>query len=87
MPLFLLLRKEQACNLRKRRDDSGPHISDDQFIMNLDEVEKRHILKILEKTDLKIDDSKGAAVLLDLHPNTLRARMQKLGISLKKVSA
>jgi transcriptional regulator with GAF, ATPase, and Fis domain len=34
----------------------------------------------LEKTDGVIEGSNGAATILDLHPNTLRSRMKKLGI-------
>jgi transcriptional regulator with GAF, ATPase, and Fis domain len=75
-----------SLHLSEKLDDYRPHISEDQFIANLAEVEKRHILKILEKTNWRIDGSKGAAILLGLHPNTLRGRMQKLGILLQKKS-
>jgi transcriptional regulator with GAF, ATPase, and Fis domain len=46
----------------------------------LDDVERRHILKILDQTRWVIDGPNGAARVLGLHPNTLRHRMQKLGI-------
>ena len=49
--------------------------------ISLEEVERRHILTILQKTDGIIDGPKGAAKILDLHPNTLRSRMKKLGIT------
>ena len=48
--------------------------------VRLAEVERRHILKTLKRTHWVIEGPKGAAVLLDLHPNTLRGRMRKLGI-------
>lgn len=70
----------------EKLEDSGPHLSEGKFITNLAEVEKNHILKILEKANWRIEGSKGAAILLGLHPNTLRGRMQKLGIHLKKSS-
>jgi transcriptional regulator with GAF, ATPase, and Fis domain len=54
------------------------------LITNLAEVEKRHISRILNKTDWRIEGLKGAAVLLGLHPNTLRARMQRAGHTFKK---
>ena len=47
---------------------------------SLEHVERRHILSVLEKTDGVIEGESGAAKILDLHPNTLRSRMKKLGI-------
>ena len=47
---------------------------------SLDEVQRFHILSILEKTDWKIEGSNGAAEILQLKPSTLRHRMKKLGI-------
>jgi transcriptional regulator with GAF, ATPase, and Fis domain len=49
--------------------------------LSITDVEREHILKILEKTDWRIEGNKGAASLLDLNPSTLRSRMQKLGIA------
>ena len=46
----------------------------------LEEVEKHHIVSVLEKTAWVIEGERGAAKVLDLHPNTLRSRMKKLGI-------
>ncbi len=46
----------------------------------LEDVEREHILKILNQTSWIIDGPKGAAKILGLHPNTLRHRLQKLGI-------
>jgi formate hydrogenlyase transcriptional activator len=47
---------------------------------SLEQVERRHIQSVLEKTDWVIEGDRGAAKILDLHPNTLRSRMKKLGI-------
>ncbi len=47
----------------------------------LESVQRNHILEILRQTDWVIEGARGAAKLLDLHPNTLRSRMKKLGIS------
>jgi formate hydrogenlyase transcriptional activator len=44
------------------------------------EVERNHILAALHKSAGKIEGANGAAKILDLHPNTLRHRIQKLGI-------
>ncbi len=46
----------------------------------LEEIERDYILQILEKTHWKINGEHGAALILDLHPNTLRFRMRKLGL-------
>jgi formate hydrogenlyase transcriptional activator len=46
----------------------------------LEEVEKRHIVRVLEQTSWVIEGDRGAAKVLDLHPNTLRSRMKKLGV-------
>jgi transcriptional regulator with GAF, ATPase, and Fis domain/tetratricopeptide (TPR) repeat protein len=46
----------------------------------LEEMERRHILTVLEQSRWVIEGAKGAARLLNLHPNTLRSRMKKLGI-------
>lgn len=47
---------------------------------SLEEVERGHILRILQDMNWVIEGKQGAAVRLELHPNTLRSRMQKLGI-------
>jgi transcriptional regulator with GAF, ATPase, and Fis domain len=49
-------------------------------IGTLEEVERNQILKILSETRWRIEGKNGAAVILGLHPSTLRARMHKLGI-------
>jgi formate hydrogenlyase transcriptional activator len=48
--------------------------------LTLEEVEKRHILGVLKQTRGVIEGPKGAARILNLHPNTLRSRIKKLGI-------
>jgi DNA-binding NtrC family response regulator len=50
----------------------------------LQDVERRHILLILGETEWVIEGNNGAAVRLGIHPNTLRSRMQKLGIKKPK---
>jgi len=49
-------------------------------LLPLIEVEKIHIIKTLKTTDWKISGEDGAASILEMHPNTLRSRMNKLGI-------
>jgi formate hydrogenlyase transcriptional activator len=49
-------------------------------LLTLDEVERNHILAALQHSGGVVDGPKGAARILNLHPNTLRHRMDKLGI-------
>ena len=46
----------------------------------LKEVERVHILAALKRTGGVVEGPKGAARMLNLHPNTLRHRMDKLGL-------
>jgi transcriptional regulator with GAF, ATPase, and Fis domain len=47
---------------------------------SLNEAERRHIEAVLAQTGGVIEGPTGAARILDLHPNTLRSRMKKLGV-------
>jgi Nif-specific regulatory protein len=47
---------------------------------SLQDVERAHILRVLAETNGIIEGPRGAARILGLHPNTLRFRLQKLGI-------
>ena len=49
-------------------------------LKELEAMEREHILKVLQKTRWKIEGEGGAASILELHPNTLRSRIKKLGI-------
>ena len=51
-----------------------------KLLLSLDEVDRNHILAALQHTGGVVDGPKGAARILNLHPNTLRHRMDKLGI-------
>jgi formate hydrogenlyase transcriptional activator len=51
-----------------------------QPLLPLDEVDRNHILAALQHTGGVVDGPKGAARILNLHPNTLRHRIDKLGI-------
>ena len=46
----------------------------------LEEMERRHIVDVLEQTNWRVSGEKGAAKILGLNPTTLEARMKKLGI-------
>ncbi|WP_312902368.1 sigma-54 interaction domain-containing protein [Chryseobacterium taichungense] len=49
-------------------------------IKTLQQIEKEHILKVVEKCNGRISGKQGAAVLLGLPSTTLISKMQKLGI-------
>jgi transcriptional regulator with GAF, ATPase, and Fis domain len=61
--------------LEREADEAG-----EEPLRGLEAMERDHILKILQKTDWKINGEGGAASLLGLHPSTLRSRIKKLGI-------
>jgi formate hydrogenlyase transcriptional activator len=46
----------------------------------LEAVERAHIRAALERTGWLIEGPRGAAKILGLHANTLRSRMEKLGV-------
>ncbi len=46
-------------------------------IKTLNDLERDHILQVLQKTGWRIEGKNGAAVLLGINPSTLRARMRK----------
>lgn len=48
--------------------------------LTLEEVERQHIVDVLELTNWRVSGDKGAAAILGLKPTTLEARMKKLGI-------
>jgi len=49
-------------------------------IDSLEEVQRQHILRVLARTGWVISGPRGAGAILDLHPNTLRSLMDRLGI-------
>ncbi len=50
----------------------------------LEDIERKHILSVLEETDWIIDGKRGAASILEMNPSTLQLRMKKLGIRKNK---
>jgi formate hydrogenlyase transcriptional activator len=47
---------------------------------SLEEVQRQHILRVLGRTGWVISGPRGAGAILNLHPNTLRSLMNRLGI-------
>ena len=50
-------------------------------LSTLEDVERSHILSVLNQTAWRVSGERGAAKILGLNPTTLEARMKKLGIS------
>jgi transcriptional regulator with GAF, ATPase, and Fis domain len=51
--------------------------------LKLAEVERAHILEVLNRTGWRVSGKEGAAEILGLKPTTLESRMKKLGIRRK----
>jgi formate hydrogenlyase transcriptional activator len=58
----------------------GQPVQAPPVLKTLDEVERDHISAVLLQSRGVIDGANGAAKTLGMHPNTLRHRMEKLGI-------
>jgi formate hydrogenlyase transcriptional activator len=60
---------------------AGPSAGSPSPPANLEQVEKTHIVNILRQTSWVIEGPAGAAKILGLHPNTLRSRLKRYGIT------
>jgi len=58
---------------------------DSESTKTLEQNEKDYIIKVLEKTNGRIEGKSGAGEILGINPSTLRSRIKKLGISFKQV--
>ena len=53
-------------------------------VPTLEELERKHIVEVLEMTGWRVSGERGAARFLDVKPTTLESRMKKLGIMKKR---
>jgi len=53
-------------------------------LIKMEDVEKGHIISVLNQTNWKVSGEKGAAKILGLNPTTLESRMKKLEIKREK---
>ncbi len=60
--------------------EAAQHGGPSSALKTLEEVERAHILAALQQARGVIEGPNGAGKTLGMHPNTLRHRMQKLGI-------
>lgn len=49
----------------------------------MESVERAHLRNVLSSTKGRISGPQGAATILGINPNTLRSRLNKLGVSAK----
>ena len=71
-----LLKMEPLKESRKKLNQSD--------LIPLAEYERNYIIRVLEKTKWRVEGGKGAALILDMNPETLRSRMRKLEIKRPK---
>ena len=53
----------------------GPYPTD-----SLEDIQRRHVLRVLDRTGWVISGPTGAGAILQIHPNTLRSLMNRLGV-------
>jgi len=54
--------------------------SDSYGTDRLEDIEREHIIRVLEQTKWVVHGKQGAAEILGINPSTLRSKMLKLGI-------
>jgi len=62
-----------------RRIEPGA-IPEAQSTDSLENIQRQHILRVLDRTSWVISGPNGAGAILNVHPNTLRSLMNRLGI-------
>jgi len=75
----VIISDSESLSLYERLIPSSKQLSSNKALSHA-EMERHHILRVLEQTHWVVEGPKGAARILELHPNTLRYRMKKLGI-------
>ena len=60
-----------------QEERAGPEA---QSADSLEDIQRQHILRVLERTGWIISGPNGAGAILNVHPNTLRSLMDRLGI-------
>ncbi len=79
-PILELDRSLLPASAPSPESDGVPAESPTESSGSLEDVERRHILATLTAAGWVIEGPQGAARRLELHPNTLRSRMARLGI-------
>jgi transcriptional regulator with GAF, ATPase, and Fis domain len=72
----LILSPGHVLQVEETLDGAGPRRTE-----RLEDVERDHIVHVLERCDWRVNGAGNAAAILGLNPSTLRSRIQKLGIT------
>ena len=73
----MILSKSNTLKVEKLK---SPDQASNEKLQTLADHERDYIMQVLDQTLWRINGPKGAAHILDMHPETLRSRMRKLGI-------
>ena len=73
----MILSKSSTLMVEKLKIAKG---NSEEKLRTLADHESDHIRKVLDRTLWRINGPKGAAQILDMHPETLRSRMKKFDI-------
>ncbi len=76
----VILSPDQTLQISELHNTQSDSVANGEPLKSLADMEKSHIIKVLESTSWLISGEHGAASILEMHPNTLRSRMSKLGI-------
>ena len=76
----VILSPDQTLQISELHNPQNNSIDNGKALKSLADMEKTHIINVLESTNWLISGEQGAASILEMHPNTLRSRMSKLGI-------
>jgi len=71
----------------RRAAQTGERSVPSSPLRTLDDVDREHIRIVLDRCGWRVNGEGNAAEVLGLHPNTLRFRMKKLGISRPRLTA
>ena len=84
MAFHSIVRNDESLALVQHRPQPIRPEPESEEPLNLDEVNRKHIQKVLSITKGKVSGLGGAAEKLGIHPATLRNRMIRFGIPIGK---
>lgn len=73
---FIIVCKGRTLQVRPPREDSNEADNN----LTLEEIERRHIFSVLQRTGWRISGKGSAAGILGLKRTTLQSKMKRLGI-------
>lgn len=76
----VILSPEPTLEVTVLNNPKHNNLEGDNALLSLAEMERTHIIKVLESVHWQISGENSAAAILEMHPNTLRSRMNKLEI-------